>query len=389
MSWSAVFAILLVAAFLTKAGAAYSRVWLVAWYAIGYLGILLLREGLRLLVRQWVRQGRLECRVVVVGGGERGAKLIDALESSVESDVRICGFFDDRDDERVPDRIKRYPKLGSIDELVVFARESRVDMLVISLPLSAEERLSKLINKLWVLPTDIRLSAHDTALRFTRGTYSYLGTVPVFNVYDKPLADWDHVLKTLEDRVLSALALVALAPLFALIALAIKLDSRGPVFFRQNRHGFNNDLIEVFKFRTLRHDRTDRDGAQSVSRDDDRVTRVGRWLRRSSFDELPQLFNVLRGEMSIVGPRPHALMSRAGGALFHDAADGYFARHRVKPGMTGWAQINGWRGETDTEEKIQRRTEFDLYYIDNWSLAFDLMIIIKTPFALMRGENAF
>src|SRR5690606_15644583 len=163
----------------------------------------------------------------------------------------------------------------------------------------------------------------------------------------------------------------------------------GPVFFKQRRYGFNNELVEVYKFRTLRHEQTDANAARLVTSDDDRVTRVGRFLRRSSFDELPQFITVLKGDMSIVGPRPHAILATAGDELQGDVVDGYFARPRVKPGITGWAQINGWRGETDTREKILRRTEHDLYYIENWSLLFDLYIILRTPFAMLKGENAF
>ena len=174
-----------------------------------------------------------------------------------------------------------------------------------------------------------------------------------------------------------------------LAALAIKLDSRGPVLFRQKRHGFNNELIEVYKFRSMYVDKTDAHAAKLVTKDDPRVTRVGRFIRKTSLDELPQLFNVLKGELSLVGPRPHALQAKAADRLYHDVVDGYFARHKVKPGITGWAQINGWRGETDNDEKIQRRVEHDLYYIENWSVLFDLYILAMTPFALAKTENAY
>ena len=178
---------------------------------------------------------------------------------------------------------------------------------------------------------------------------------------------------------MAALALLGLAPVMALVALAIKLDSKGPVLFRQKRYGFNNELIEVFKFRSMFVEQADANAAKLVTKDDPRVTRVGRFIRKTSLDELPQLFNVLRGELSLVGPRPHALQAKAADRLYHDVVDGYFARHKVKPGITGWAQINGWRGETDTPEKIQKRVEHDLYYIDNWSVLLDLYILLKTP----------
>ena len=174
----------------------------------------------------------------------------------------------------------------------------------------------------------------------------------------------------------------------ALVALAVKLDSPGPVLFRQKRFGFNNERIDVFKFRSLYHDQADPLASKVVTKNDSRVTRVGRFIRKTSLDELPQLFNVVfKSNLSLVGPRPHAVQGKLQSQLFDEAVDGYFARHRVKPGITGWAQINGWRGEVDSEEKIQKRVEFDLYYIENWSVLFDLFILLKTPLALMTEER--
>src|SRR5439155_14799067 len=182
---------------------------------------------------------------------------------------------------------------------------------------------------------------------------------------------------------------VALSPLMLLIAALVKLDSKGPALFKQKRFGFNNELIEVYKFRSMYHEMRDGDASRLVTKGDSRVTRMGRFIRKTSLDELPQFFNVLRGELSLVGPRPHATRAKAADQLYNDVVDGYFARHKVKPGITGWAQINGWRGETDTTEKLQRRVEHDLYYIENWSLAFDLYILFRTPFPLLGGENAY
>jgi lipopolysaccharide/colanic/teichoic acid biosynthesis glycosyltransferase len=181
-----------------------------------------------------------------------------------------------------------------------------------------------------------------------------------------------------------------LSPLLIAVAVAVKLDSRGPILFRQKRFGFNNELIEVFKFRSMYIDKADENAAKLVTKNDPRVTRVGRFIRKTSLDELPQLFNVVfKGNLSLVGPRPHALHAKAEDRLYDQVVDGYFARHRVKPGITGWAQVNGWRGETDTSEKIQRRVEHDLHYIENWSVFFDLYILALTPFALAKSENAY
>ncbi|MFZ2468598.1 MAG: undecaprenyl-phosphate glucose phosphotransferase [Parvibaculum sedimenti] len=389
MAWTGVAAALLVLGFLFKMSDQVSRVWFVGWYFTGLGAMLVMRGVMTGLIRRWMRSGRLERRVVIVGGGEHGRHLIEALKASAEPDIKICGVFDDRRDDRVSSEVAGYPMLGTVDELVRFARSNRIDLLIMALPLSAERRVLEMMRKLWVLPVDIRLSALDVPLRMTSATYSYVGNVPFFNLYDKPLSDWDHVLKTVEDRLLAAIFLTLLSPLLLLIAVAIKLDSKGPVFFKQRRYGFNNELIEVYKFRTLKHEQTDANAARLVTANDDRVTRVGRFLRRSSFDELPQFITALKGDMSIVGPRPHAILAKAGDELYGDVVDGYFARHRVKPGITGWAQINGWRGETDTREKILRRTEHDLYYIENWSLLLDLYIIARTPISMLRGENAF
>jgi exopolysaccharide biosynthesis polyprenyl glycosylphosphotransferase len=197
------------------------------------------------------------------------------------------------------------------------------------------------------------------------------------------------VMKTLFDRVAGLVILILLAPLMLATAIAVKLDSPGPVLFRQRRLGFNNEVIEICKFRSLYHEHADPTARRIVTRGDSRVTRVGRFIRKTSLDELPQLFNVLRGQLSLVGPRPHAIEAPTANRLWEEVVDSYFARHRVRPGLTGWAQINGWRGELDTPEKLQNRVEHDLYYIENWSLLFDLYILARTPFALLRSENAY
>jgi exopolysaccharide biosynthesis polyprenyl glycosylphosphotransferase len=247
-----------------------------------------------------------------------------------------------------------------------------------------------MLGKLWVLPIDIRLSAHASKIRLRPRTYSYIGSVPVLDVFDRPIADWDLVLKWLFDKVAGAALLLVTFPILLASAIAVRLDSPGPILFRQKRYGFNNELIEVFKFRTMYTDKTDASASRLVTKDDPRVTRVGRLLRKTSLDELPQLWNVvIKGDLSLVGPRPHALHAKAENRLYDQVVDGYFARHKVKPGITGWAQINGWRGETDTSEKIQRRVEHDLYYIENWSVFFDLYIVAATPFSLLKTENAY
>jgi Undecaprenyl-phosphate glucose phosphotransferase len=342
-----------------------------------------------LLVRHWTRQGRLDRRTVIVGADERGDALIRALAAQRDSDVRVLGVVDDRGEDRST-RQERREKLGTVDDLLKLARKTRIDLVIFALPISAEGRILEMLKKLWVLPVDIRLAAHSNKLRFRPRAYSYVGGVPVLDMCDKPITDWDVVMKWLFDKIVGGTILLLASPLMLLTAIAIKLDSRGPVFFKQKRYGFNNELIEVYKFRSMYVDQCDATAIKLVQRGDTRVTRVGRFIRKTSLDELPQLINVVfKGNLSLVGPRPHAVHAKAENRLYDEAVDGYFARHRVKPGITGWAQISGWRGETDTQEKIQRRVEHDLYYIENWSVLFDLFILAKTPLALARTENAF
>jgi Undecaprenyl-phosphate glucose phosphotransferase len=389
-AWSIVFLLVTAVSFFARIGEVYSRVWVASFYGLGVLALVGARVVLYRKMKTWIREGRLTRRTAIVGGGEAGENLIKALREQKDSDVSVVGIFDDRGDDRSPNFCGGLPKLGSVDDMVEFARRTRVDLVLFSLPISAESRILQMLKKLWVLPVDIRLSAHSNKLRFRPRTYSYVGGVPTIDVADKPIADWDYVMKWLFDRIVGGLALLAAAPVMLLIAIAIKLDSRGPVLFKQKRYGFNNDLIEVYKFRSMHVDQADATASKLVTKNDPRVTRVGRFIRKASLDELPQLFNVVfKGNLSLVGPRPHAVNAKAAARLYDDAVDGYFARHRVKPGVTGWAQINGWRGETDTQEKIQKRVEFDLYYIENWSLLFDLYIVLMTPFALLKTENAY
>ena len=389
-AWSVVFLIAVTASYFTQWGDEFSRAWLGSFYVVGLFALIAFRRALFLLVRRWTRQGRLDRRTVVVGADDSGETLIAALSAQRDSDVRVIGVFDDRGDGRSSAMCEGVSNLGTVDDLVEFARHTRVELVIFALPVSAEGRILQMLKKLWVLPVDIRLAAHTNKLRFRPRSYSYIGHVPVLDIFDRPIADWDVVMKWLFDKIIGSLVLICVAPIMLLIALAIKLDSKGPIFFKQRRYGFNNEFVEIWKFRSMYVEHADATASKLVTRNDSRVTRVGRFIRKTSLDELPQLFNVVfTGNLSLVGPRPHAINAKAADHLYDEAVDGYFARHRVKPGITGWAQINGWRGETDSREKIQRRVEHDLFYIENWSILFDLYIMARTPFALIRGEGAY
>jgi Undecaprenyl-phosphate glucose phosphotransferase len=389
-AWTILVLAVITTTFFLKADQYVSRVWMAAWFGSGIALLVMLRTVLAGVFAALARAGRLQRRVVMVGGGELAGQALRNLRRADPMEIRVLGVFDDRSDSRSPDSVEGFPKLGDVDDLVDLARISRIDLVVFVLPITAEQRILTMLSKLCVLPVDIRLAAHANRLRFRPRSYSYVGELPLLDILDKPIAHWDVVIKLLFDKIVGSLALIALSPVLALTALAIRLESRGPVLFKQKRYGFNNELIEIYKFRSMYADQLDASASTLVTRNDPRVTHVGRFIRKTSIDELPQLFNVVfKGDLSLVGPRPHAMHAKAANRQYDDVVDGYFARHRVKPGLTGWAQINGWRGQTDTPEKIQCRVEHDLHYIENWSILFDLRILAMTPMSLIKATNAF
>ncbi len=389
LCWSGVIFAAMATAFVLRIESSFSRGWLALWMFSGLGLFAATRIGAATLVRALTRRGLLDRYLVVVGGGPLAEMLLNELSRDPGPDLRILGLFDDRDDERSPDLVAGYPKLGSIDDLLAFARHVRVDQVIFALPITAEGRILSMLRKLWVLPVDIRLAAHANRLRFRPRAYSYIGSAPMFDLLDRPISEGALLVKSLFDRIVGAALLLMLSPVMLAVALGVKLTSRGPVLFRQQRLGFNNEKIIVYKFRSLYLDQCDSLARRLVTRDDPRVTPFGRLIRKTSLDELPQLLNVLKGDLSLVGPRPHAASAQAAERDYDTVVDGYFARHRVKPGITGWAQVNGWRGETDTVEKIQRRVEYDLDYIESWSLLLDVYILALTPLALLRPANAY
>jgi Undecaprenyl-phosphate glucose phosphotransferase len=387
MAWCATFGALTTVAFLAKVADIYSRGWAVTWAILVIANVALLRLALRSLVQRWAQQGRLSRTVAIVGAGEPGEHLVAKLCTDDGEHIVIAGVFDDRLN-RVPAYVAGCRVLGTTDDLVTLTRSAPMDEIIIALPLRAEGRIGDIVAKLRPLPVDLRVSIDQIGSFPMRGI-GETGSARTIEIIDRPLKDWGGVVKWLEDQILGALCLILFAPLMALIAVAIRLDSKGPVFFLQDRFGFNNKTIRVFKFRTMHVDKCDQTGATRTVAGDSRVTRIGRFLRKFSLDELPQLINVMRGEMSLVGPRPHVLGMRAGERLYDDAVSDYFLRHRVRPGMTGWAQVNGLRGEIDTLDKARRRVSYDLYYIDHWSLGFDVKILLLTAITIFRGHNAY
>ncbi|MDH3663091.1 MAG: undecaprenyl-phosphate glucose phosphotransferase [Alphaproteobacteria bacterium] len=387
--WALVMIGLLALGFLAKVHlVASSRLWVAMWFGYGFVGFFAMRILLRHQIRRWQQAGRLARNVAIVGTGPHGKRLIEHMTGNRSQAERIVGVFTDlkRDADSVSS-VGGYPVLGGIDDLVETARRSVIDQVIVALPCSAEQRILDLMKTLRSLPIDVRLCPDMIGFHLPDRTVSHVGGVPMLNVFEKPLTGWGLILKGMEDRVLAGLILLLISPLLLLITVLIKLDSRGPVLFRQKRYGFNNEVIEVLKFRSMYTDRCSPDShVPQATKEDPRVTRVGRFLRRTSLDELPQFVNVLTGNMSIVGPRPHAV---AHNEQYAGVIDQYLGRHRVKPGITGWAQVNGLRGETETLEKMEQRVRYDLYYIDNWSLLFDLRIIFRTLFVGFSDPNAY
>jgi Undecaprenyl-phosphate glucose phosphotransferase len=387
LGWVGTFAILFVASHLFEPVTAADGPWAAAWFTAALSLMALIRLVLWQRMQQWNKAGRLGEVVAIVGAGAIAQRLLRGFAIQ-HARLRILGVYDD-EARRLPPHCMGYPIRGTIDDLLRDARHQHIDTVLVALPLSADRLLVDTLNRLCLLPVNTRLCPDAFGLRLGAVGITHIAGHSFLNVIDRPISDWRWIAKEIEDRVLGAAILALISPLMLLIALLIKLDSRGPVLFRQKRYGFNNQIIDVWKFRTMYSDMTDADASQLTRRNDPRVTRLGAFLRRSSLDELPQFINVMRGEMSIVGPRPHALAAKAGVLLYQDAVKYYDARHRVKPGITGWAQVNGWRGETDTIEQIKKRVEHDLYYIEHWSILLDLQIILRTIVGGFTGHHAF
>ncbi|SMF59099.1 Undecaprenyl-phosphate glucose phosphotransferase [Tistlia consotensis] len=368
---------ILALSYFSKTSGDYSRAWAGLWFVIAVAGLVVLRASLVALARRGRLDDALSRRVVIVGEAAHAEQLIRQLELDSKRLVRVVRIFSGG-----PDTL-------DLDGLERCLCESEVDTVVMAIPWVEEDWALDTFARLYQYPVEVLLCPRGIGLSLTRPRVRYLGEVPMFTLADRPLSGWRYLAKAVEDRMLASLILLLIAPLLAIIAVLIKLDSPGPVLFRQKRYGFNNRLIEVWKFRTMHHAMTDHNAEQLTQRNDPRITRLGRVLRAYSLDELPQFLNVLRGDMSIVGPRPHAVSAKAGGLLYQQAVRQYAARHRVKPGITGWAQINGWRGETETVKQIRRRVQHDIAYIEDWSLWLDLKIIFMTIFVGFSGKNAF
>lgn len=371
--------------FFTKSGDTFSRTWFACWMATAMVLLILCRCSLLLVLRFMRSRGLNERRVIILGAGELGIKFADTVQQALWTGFRIVTFMDDKAANK-PALIHNIPVIQTPANLSDYLTQADVDEIWLALPLRAEARVKEILFELRHHTITTRFVLDIFGLDLLNHSINDVAGFPVLNIRSTPMTGINRLVKAIEDRILAAIILVCISPLLTLIALGVKLTSRGPVFFKQQRLGWDGRIIKVYKFRTM-YEHEEQDGrVTQATIDDKRITPFGKFLRRTSLDELPQFFNVLQGRMSIVGPRPHAL---AHNEMYKDSIHTYMQRHRVKPGITGWAQVNGWRGETDTLVKMQKRVEYDLYYINNWSLGFDLKIIFLTFFRGFFNRNAY
>jgi len=371
--------------FFTKSGPDFSRAWFGYWVVSILFLLILYRCSILLFLRYMRAQGLNERRVVIMGAGELGSKFANTVQQALWTGFRIVSFIDDEARHK-PALIHDIPVIQTPACLSRYLKKEEADEIWLALPLSAEARVKEILFELRHHTITTRFVLDIFGMDLLNHSITDVAGFPVLNISSSPMTGMNRLIKAIEDRVIAAIILIFISPLLLLITAGVKLSSPGPVLFKQQRLGWDGRIIKVYKFRTMIEHTEKKGQVTQATLDDKRVTVFGRFLRKTSLDELPQFINVLQGRMSIVGPRPHAL---AHNELYKDAIHTYMQRHRVKPGITGWAQVNGWRGETDTLAKMQKRVEYDLYYINNWSLKFDLKIIFLTLLKGFYNRNAY
>ncbi|MDX3774071.1 undecaprenyl-phosphate glucose phosphotransferase [Chromatiaceae bacterium AAb-1] len=381
---SVTFLLIIAGLFLLKEGETFSRFVLAGSYISGLMVLIFWRMAAR-AIKTWRRKYGLSMqKVAIIGLTPSGEALYQQIQQNVELGFDCIGFFDDRGPERLAD-MKTELLQGNVADAVALARTGELIKLYICLPIMAEKRIAGIIGQLGDTTVDVLMVPDFMLKNLMHARIGSVGNIDTISVFESPVFGFQNFYKRSFDLLFSLTVLVLLSPLMFAIAMTIKLTSNGPVFFRQDRYGLDGKKIGVYKFRSMK---VMENGGKVVqaTRGDSRITPVGAFLRRTSLDELPQFFNVLIGEMSVVGPRPHAV---AHNEEYRKQVAYYMLRHKVRPGITGWAQINGWRGETDTLEKMEMRVKYDLDYIRNWSLMFDVSIVFKTVFKGFTNKNAY
>ena len=383
-AWAAVLACLVMVLFVTKTSTIFSRLWIGQWAVAGFLSLVVFRGTLRSVLRLLRHHGFNLRFVAIAGAGDLGRNVARRLAASPWTGLKVVGFYDD--DPRLQQQaFEGVSVRGGLHRIPGEVAELGIDQVWIALPLHHDKQVRSLVAQLSRLPVQVTFVPDIYGVQLLNHSIGEVAGFPVIHLMESPLAGAKGWVKAIEDRFLAALLLLAAAPLMLLIAAGVKLSSPGPVFFGQLRGGLHGERIWIWKFRTMKHHAEPPGTITQARHGDSRVTPFGAFLRRTSLDELPQFFNVLKGDMSIVGPRPHAVEHDE---FYQRQIDAYMLRHHVKPGITGWAQINGWRGETGEIEKMEMRIKHDLYYINNWSLWFDLRIIFMTVFMMITGKNA-
>jgi len=381
--WLMVILGLIAFGFALKITESFSRAWLFAWTASSAVVLVGTRIAAGAILRRTVRHGGVFSRRIAVIGKTAVAERFKELAEKGDQAVSIVGVYDVNIKDAAT--MRAFDLTGNLAAIARAARTGEIDDIVIALPEASVSDLNALISRLSILPVSIAIAPNEMWLSHTGGEVTRIGSAPLLNLYRRPLEGWGGFLKTLEDKILGLTAFALALPILAIIAIAIKLQSKGPIFFKQKRHGFNNEVFTIYKFRTMTV-AEDGERVEQAKANDPRVTPLGKFLRRYSLDELPQLINVLKGEMSLVGPRPHAL---AHNHAYAQTIENYSGRHKMKPGLTGWAQVNGYRGETSENELMAERVRYDLEYVDKWSLWFDFKILVLTVAAVLFPRNAY
>jgi Undecaprenyl-phosphate glucose phosphotransferase len=349
--------------------------------------LLISRPLVRLTISRLAKAGAIEQRIVFYGADPDSLSIIQQTLENLKLDhLRVIGIADDRP---TVDQAGDLPLIGDLDDLLHLARAGQVDLVLFCVRNLPAPRLHEIVERLSAVSVDVALIPSEAIELAPDYRVNLLGQIPILTLWQRPFRDINRFVKRGEDLLISSMAIILLAPVMLATALLVRLSSSGPILFVQPRIGFNNEIIQVFKFRTMFADDTDYEARQTTTADDPRITPIGRVLRRFSLDELPQLFNVLRGEMSLVGPRPHATQMKVGTRFYQDAVRGYAGRHRVRPGITGLAQVNGVRGEIRTAERAKLRVDWDTKYIDNWSLWLDIKILFRTARAVLWDNDAY